>query len=103
MEFAVIGASRIKGQPSTLRPSSSIILIFCFVLAVATSQFIAQTFRPTAEQLQMLNHQLPPSQRQQALRAPEQLNQQGSQRQRCGSEAAIGIDLSSSCIFRQQS
>ena len=102
MEFAVIGESRITGHPRTLRPSSTILIIFFFVLAVATSQSAAQTVQPTAEQLQMLN-QLPPSQRQQALRAPEQLNRQGSQRQRCGSDAAIGIDLSSSCIVRQQS
>ncbi len=49
MEFAVIGASRITGHPSTLRPSSTIILIVFFVLAVATSQSIAHTFRPTAD------------------------------------------------------
>ncbi len=77
MEFAVIGASRIKGQPSTLRPSSTIILTFFLVLAVATSQSVAQTVRLTAEQQQMLN-QLPPAQRQQALQALEQLNRQGS-------------------------
>ncbi len=77
MEFAVIGKSRITGHPSTLGPSSTIILIFCFVLAVATSQSIAQTRRPTAEQVELLN-QLPPSQRQQVLQALEQLNRQGS-------------------------
>ncbi len=77
MEFAVIGASRIMGHPSTLRPSSTLILIFCFVLAVATSQSAAQTVRLTAEQQLMLN-QLPPAQRQQALQALEQLNRQGS-------------------------
>ncbi len=77
MEFAVIGASRITGHQRALRPSSTIILIFCFVLAVATSQSAAQTVQPTAEQLQMLN-QLPPAQRQQALQALEQLNRQGS-------------------------
>jgi hypothetical protein len=59
MEFAVIGKSRITGHPSTLRQSSTIILIFFFVLAVATSQSAAQTVQPTAEQLQLLN-QLPP-------------------------------------------
>ena len=77
MEFAVIGESRITGHPSTLRPSSTIILIFFLVLAVAISQSIAQTVQPTAEQLQMLN-QLPPGQRQEVLQALEQLNQQGS-------------------------
>ncbi len=77
MEFAVIGESRTTGHPSALRPSITIILIFCFVLTVATSQSAAQSVQPTAEQLQMLN-QLPPAQRKQALQALEQLNRQGS-------------------------
>lgn len=73
----MIGESRITGHPSTLRQSSTIILIFFFALAVATSQSIAQTVQPTAEQLQMLD-QLPPEQRRQALQALEQLNRQES-------------------------
>ena len=60
------------------------------LLLLATSQSVAQTVQLTPEQQQMLD-QLPPAQRQQALKALEQLNQQSSD---AGQSSGASEDLS---------
>ena len=71
---------------STLLTISAIVLF----AAIVPLDSAAQTVRPTAQQLQMLN-QLPPAQRQQALQALEQLNAQSSTAAR---QTSIVEDLS---------
>ena len=73
----MIGKSINKGLTKTLRISNSVIVVICLAFAIAASPSAAQNVRLTAEQQQMLD-QLPPSQRQQALQALEQLNRQES-------------------------
>ena len=72
----MIGKSINKGQPTTLRVSNSIIVIICLAFAIAASQSAAQNVQLTAEQRLILD-QLPPAQREQALRQLELVQRQG--------------------------
>ncbi|NOX69706.1 MAG: hypothetical protein GXP15_11010, partial [Gammaproteobacteria bacterium] len=63
-------------EPKTTLAANSLffaIAATCLLIFFASTETVAQTVRPTAQQLQMLN-QLPPAQRQQALQALEELN-----------------------------
>ena len=72
----MIGQSINKGQPTTLRVANSIIVIICLAFAIAASQSAAQNVQLTAEQRLILD-QLPPAQREQALRQLELMQRQG--------------------------